>query len=77
MLAAMTLAGCKNDDPAPAQQPEPPAKKTAETAEEVLSQIPGVIVIQNTLDAKGNPITYFYFEQLIDQRNAGTSPDLT
>ena len=70
LLAAMTLAGCKNDDPAPAQQPEPPAKKTAETAEEVLSQIPGVIVIQNTLDAKGNPVTYFYFEQLIDHEDA-------
>lgn len=72
LLAAvlpLTLVGCK-DDATPAQQPETPAEETAKTAEEVLSKIPGVIVIQNTTDAKGVPVTYFYFEQAIDHEDA-------
>lgn len=70
-LAIMALVACKDDDTTPAPQPDPePAEEPVKTAAEVLSEIPGVTLIKDTVDVDGNSVTFFYFKQPIDHEDA-------
>lgn len=74
ILAIVTLVGCTDDNITPVTpQPEPdpdPVVEPVKTASELLSEIPGVTIIKDTIDVDKLPITYFYFEQPIDHTDA-------
>lgn len=66
ILAVMFLVGCTDNTDTPASPVEEPVK----TASEVLSKIPGVTIIKDTLDREKKTVTYFYFDQPIDHEDA-------
>lgn len=74
MFAVMTLTGCKDSDITPVPpvpEPDPdPVVEPVKTASELLSEMPGVTIIKDTVDVDKLPVTYFYYEQPIDHTDA-------
>ena len=70
VMACMT--GCKDDEvePVTPEPEEPVVEEPVKTAAELLSEIPGVTIIKDTIDADKKTVTYFYYEQPIDHTDA-------
>ena len=62
--------GRSKDNDNTTEQPTPPIEQSEKTAADVLANIPGVNIIQNTKDANKRDITTFYFDQPIDHNDA-------